>query len=110
MRQAVNPLDAFLAALRPLLDRAGAHAAYVFGSHGRGDADRYSDIDVIVVAPSGRPPVERFRDYLPAIIQAGVGVDLFVYTPEEFQDMLAEGRPFLTSALESARLVYGESP
>lgn len=57
-------------------------------------------------APRPRRPVERFRDYLPAILAAGVGVDLFVYTPEEFATMRAEERPFLTHALESARLVY----
>lgn len=99
-------LDAFLAKLRPLLARAGARAAYVFGSHARGDADTHSDIDVIVVAPTTRRPVERFRDYLPAIMAAGVGVDLFVYTPEEFDALRQEGRPFLESALEDARLVY----
>lgn len=27
-----------------------AHAAVVFGSHGRGDADEWSDIDVVVLA------------------------------------------------------------
>jgi predicted nucleotidyltransferase len=32
----------------------------VFGSHARGEADAYSDIDVIVVAATDRPPVERF--------------------------------------------------
>ena len=102
----MDPLQVFLEELRPLLARCGARAAYVFGSHARGKADRHSDIDVIVVAPTNRPPVERFRDYLPAIVAAGVGVDLFVYTPQEFDDMRAEERPFLTHALADARLVY----
>lgn len=102
----MEPLQIFLSELTPLLARSGARAAYLFGSHARGDADAHSDIDVIVVAPTGKPFVERFRDYLPAIIAAGVGVDLFVYTPEEFEALKEEGRPFLTHALENARLVY----
>ena len=65
-----------------------------------------SDIDVIVVAPTKRPFVERFRDYLPAILDAGIGVDLLVYTPEEFTRMRAEGRPFFVDALADARQVY----
>jgi predicted nucleotidyltransferase len=102
----MEPLEIFLKELRPLLVRFGARAAYLFGSHAQGGADEHSDIDVIVVAPTRRPPVERFRDYLPAILAAGVGVDLFVYTPEEFEALREEGRPFLTHALENARLVY----
>ena len=65
-----------------------------------------SDIDVIVVAPTERPFVERFRDYLPAFLDAGIGVDLLVYTPEEFTRMHAEGRPLLVDALADARQVY----
>ena len=102
----MSRLEIFLAALRPLLQAQGAHAAWVFGSHARGDADATSDIDVIVVAPTDRPAVELFRDYLPAILEAGVGVDLFVYTPDEFERMKSEERPFLTIALEHAKLVY----
>jgi len=102
----MSRLETFLTALRPLLRKQGARAAWVFGSHARGEADAISDIDVIVVASTDRPPVERFRDYLPAILEAGVGVDLFVYTPEEFERMKSEERPFLMTALEHAQLVY----
>ena len=102
----MSGLETFLTALRPLLRKQGARAAWVFGSHARGEADAISDIDVIVVASTDRPPVERFRDYLPAILEAGVGVDLFVYTPEEFERMKSEERPFLMTALEHAKLVY----
>ena len=102
----MQPLDVFLTELRPLLVRSRAKAAYLFGSHGRGEADAHSDIDIIVVAPTEREPVERFRDYLPAILAAGVGVDLFVYTPDEFDTLRRERRPFLVHALENGRQVY----
>ena len=99
-------LDGFLGRLRPLLDAQGAHAAWIFGSHARGTAGADSDVDVIVVAPTGRPFVDRFRDYLPAIAAAGVGVDLLVYTPEEFARMQAAERPFLIDALADARRIH----
>ncbi len=104
----MTPLEEFLRVLRPLLEEHRAQAAYVFGSWARGCADAHSDIDVIIVAPSKRPFVDRFRDYLPAILAAPTGVDLFVYTPEEFQRMNAQENPFLTSALQGARLIYEE--
>ncbi len=102
----MGQLDGFLGALRPLLDTQGAHAAWIFGSHARGTASTGSDIDVIVVAPTERPFVERFRDYLPAIANAEVGVDLLVYTPDEFARMQAEERPFLVDALADARQIH----
>ncbi len=58
-------------------------AAYLFGSWARDEADELSDIDVIVVAESTRPFVERFRDF-PDVIRAPTGIDLLIYTPEEF--------------------------
>ena len=103
-------LDDFLGALRPLLDVQGAHAAWIFGSRARGTASAESDIDVIVVAPTDRPFVERFRDYLPAIAGAGVGIDLLVYTPEEFARMQGEERPFLVGALADARQIHVGRP
>jgi uncharacterized protein len=57
--------------------------AYLFGSWARGDADEHSDIDLIIVAPSQRPFVERFRDYPELWLQAPCGIDLLIYTPAE---------------------------
>lgn len=103
-------MEAFLTALRPLLARNGAVEAWVFGSHATGTAAPESDIDVIVVAPTDRSPVERPKDYLPAVLTAGRGVDLFVYTPEEFERLKVEQRPFLMHALASAkRITWGNS-
>lgn len=102
----VDPLGRFLDALRPLLQEHHARAAYLVGSRARGCADDYSDIDVLIVAESDRPEVERFRDYLPAIVASPVAVDLFVYTPEEFERLRAEERPFLIHALEGAKVIH----
>jgi predicted nucleotidyltransferase len=102
----VEPVERFLEDLFPLLRAQRAKAAYLFGSWARGSAGEGSDIDVIVVAPSARPEVERFKDYLPAIAACPVGVDMLVYTPEEFERLRAEERPFLTHALEGAKRVY----
>ena len=99
-------LRSFLAKLRPLLAENSACSAWIVGSRARGNAAPESDIDVIIVAPSNRPFVERFRDYLPAVVAAGVGVDLLVYTPEEFERMRAEERPFVLHAMKSARPIH----
>lgn len=102
----MDRLEPLLAALVPLLREQHAKAAYVVGSWARGEADAWSDVDVVIVAPSTRPAVERFKDYLPALLASPRPVDLFVYTPEEFERMRAEERPFLVDALDGAKLVY----
>lgn len=99
-------LPRFLAALGPLLRELSVHSAWLVGSRARGDAAPESDIDVILVAPSDRPFVERFRDYLPAILAASVGVDLLIYTPEEFDLMRTQEHPFLSHAMASARPIH----
>lgn len=106
----MDPLEIVLRELLPILRTRGARAAYLIGSRARGTARAGSDIDLIVVAESGRPVVERFKDYLPAIVASPVGVDLLVYTPEEFDRMVAEERPFLEHALRGAKLVYELPP
>lgn len=70
--------------LPTLLRAYGIGEAYLLGSWGRGYADASSDIDLIVVASSQRPFVERFRDYPELWQQAPTGIDLLIYTPEEF--------------------------
>ncbi len=98
--------SSFFRSLRAILAAQDAHAAWIFGSHARGTPVAESDVDVIVVAPTRRPFVERFRDYLPAIANADVAVDLLVYTPEEFSRMQAEERPFLVDVLAEAEQFY----
>ena len=58
----VTRIEPFLDALRPLLDEQSAHGARIFGSHARGTAAPESDIDVIIVAPTERSFVDRFRE------------------------------------------------
>lgn len=96
----------FVAVLRPLLEANCALSAWVVGSRARNTARPESDIDVIVVAPSRRPFVDRFRDYLPALIEAEAGVDLLIYTPEEFDQMQRDERPFLANALRGALQIH----
>ena len=89
----------------PRLLRAYAvDQAYLFGSWGRGEADEHSDIDVIIVAPSRRPFVDRFRDYPDVWRTAPAGIDLLIYTPEEFTLQRRINR-FVRHVLRDARRI-----
>ena len=69
----------------PVLRNAGAGRALVFGSWARGEADGFSDLDLVVVMETDRPRTERGLDLSRRLDAAlPVVVDLLVYTPAEF--------------------------
>lgn len=65
------------------LRRCGAERAVAFGSYARGTADGYSDLDLVVVLNTHRPPNERWPLLHELLDALPVPVDLLVYTPEE---------------------------
>jgi len=62
--------------------RGRAEAAYFFGSYASGTLSASSDIDLIIVAQTTRPFVERARDYFD-LLDIVPRMDILVYTPEE---------------------------
>lgn len=93
-------------ALLPALERSIALKAIVFGSVATGKADAWSDIDLIIVARSELPFVERFRDFREVLEAARRSIDLLVYTPEELAQMIGEERGFICRALEEGVVIY----
>lgn len=76
----------------PLLRNAGASRAVVFGSWARGEADGFSDLDLVVVMETDRPRAGRgleLAGQLDATLP--VVVDLIVYTPAEFAAGMSRG-------------------
>jgi len=64
----------------------------LFGSLARGQAVPGSDADLLVVLSAADEPfIERIPSYLPT--GAPIGVDVFPYTQQEIDRMLAEGLP-----------------
>jgi hypothetical protein len=39
-----------------------------------------------------------------------VRVDIFVYTPEEFESMIEEENPFIQGALKDGKTIYEKTP
>ena len=81
----------------------------LFGSAARGDADVYSDIDVMVIKRTEVSSVHRLVESSSYLSSPGQ-VDVFVYTPEEFQAMIEEGNPFVESVLRDGKLIYEKTP
>jgi predicted nucleotidyltransferase len=77
-----------------------------FGSYVRGEGDEYSDLDFVVIKNTGKRFIERLIE-VARLIDNNLGkVDVFVYTPEEFQMMIKWGNPFIENVLKEGRVVY----
>lgn len=80
-----------LAELRAILHRhEGLYVrAYVYGSVARGEEDRYSDVDLVLVRRTGADFFDRIREVMAMVRDLGP-VDLLIYTPEEIEQLVAE--------------------
>ena len=76
-----------------------------FGSVARGEADGWSDLDLIIVAETGRPFFERFKDFS-GLYDVWPRLDLLIYTPEEFERMLADENPLIVGAVSEGVVLY----
>lgn len=88
----------------PKIISFGVEKIIVFGSLISGNLHKSSDIDLILV----RKTQKRFLDRLDEIynyLKPKVAVDIFVYTPEEF-DKMKDTNSFIKSALKNGRVVY----
>jgi predicted nucleotidyltransferase len=92
----------------PVLIRLGARKIILVGSLATNRVHALSDVDLIVVLETG----ERFLDRLERLHEAldpQVALDLFVYTPGEFEEM-QRWSSFLDHALANGKVLYDGGP
>src|SRR5438876_1849423 len=78
-RPMLSDLDELRRRIAPHVQRA--RKVIAFGSVARGEADAWSDLDLIIVADTARPFLERFKDFT-GPYDVWPRLDLLVYTPE----------------------------
>jgi predicted nucleotidyltransferase len=99
IREKVNISEA----VKIIIDEYGpVEKIILFGSQARGDADEYSDLDLIIIKNTDK----RFIQRLSEVPLLPVHADVFVYTPAEFKTMRDNENPFIMSALENAKVIY----
>ena len=86
--------------------RTEAERAVLFGSYARGDADAYSDVDLLIVWPTQRRFFER-HELFPDVTAAFPGCDLLVYTPDELAELRERGVVY--EALREGIVLYPEA-
>lgn len=87
-----------------LRSRLALRAAVVFGSVARGDFNRWSDIDLLVLAEELPTSADERLD---ALGTWPPGVQPIVWTPREWRDQLARGNPIATEAVAAGIWLAG---
>lgn len=78
----------------------------LFGSYAREEIDEYSDMDFVVIKKTDKRFLERMIE-VAKLLDSDLGqVDVFVYTPEEFEDMVKSENPFMKEVFKDGKVVY----
>jgi uncharacterized protein len=99
-------LDQELARYIRLLTKHGnPEKVILFGTLAKGQVHEWSDIDLVVVEKTQLPFFQRLRK-VRKLLQPEVGMDIMVYTPEEFTRLCAERPFFREEIIEKGKIVY----
>jgi len=79
---------------------------YLFGSWARGEEDDLSDLDLVIIKQTEVPFLDRLREVASLLPAEIGGVDILVYTPDEFAVMQQNGNAFAEMITEEARIIY----
>ncbi|MCG6536690.1 MAG: nucleotidyltransferase domain-containing protein [Syntrophales bacterium LBB04] len=79
----------------------------LFGSAARGEMNEHSDADFLIIKRN--TPLygaDRIRE-LSRMIDRNIPIDVLVYRPEELEQRLSMGDPFLKSVLKEGKVLHG---
>ncbi len=77
----------------------------LFGSMAKGEIHEWSDIDLLIIKKTAARPIDRCVE-IARLTKPKVGIDLFVYTPEEFDSIMKEGFSFLSDIIKEGIVLY----
>jgi predicted nucleotidyltransferase len=80
----------------------------LFGSHVYGEPDQHSDLDLLIVKETTKTPFQR-RVEVGHIVQdksRRTPIQPLVITPEELEERIQSGDPFLTEIVEKGEVLY----
>ncbi len=91
--------------LRLLTEHGNPEKVILFGTLATGRINEWSDIDLVVVEQTELSFFERLRQ-IRKLLQPRVGIDVMVYTPEEFNQLSAERTFFRDEIVAKGKVVY----
>ncbi len=94
--------------LKKLIAGYAPQRVFLFGSHVYGEPDQHSDLDLLIVKETTETPFQR-RVKVGRIVQdrnRRTPIQPLVITPEELEERIYMGDPFLTEIVEKGEVIY----
>ena len=88
-----------------LIDNLQPEKILLFGSMADKRLSEWSDIDLVIIHHTNLPFYRRIKQAL-QLIHPKVGVDLLIYTPDEFAKLSRERRFFRDEIIEGGKVLY----
>jgi uncharacterized protein len=98
-------MDARIKEITGRLKAYDPETVILFGSAARGERDRFSDVDLVIVKRTRKRFLDRLKEVV-EILQPNYALDVFVYTPAEFRDMKRSRSPFIERILRDCVILY----
>jgi predicted nucleotidyltransferase len=77
----------------------------LFGSYCAGQVDEWSDLDLVIVKDTQASFLDRTRQVL-ELLKPRVGVDVLVYTPQEFEQLSRERAFVRQEIMAKGKVIY----
>jgi len=79
---------------------------YLFGSYARGIASENSDLDLLVLKDTHRPPHQRGNDIAPLLKGILFPIDILIYNQQEMDTLIKDKYSFLYHAIQDSKILY----
>lgn len=89
-----------------IISKYGPEKIILFGSLSSGNIHEWSDIDLVIIKKTNKKFIDRLHE-VSMLTLPMVGVNFIVYTPDEFQDMIAKKHYFIVDEiLKKGKTMY----
>jgi predicted nucleotidyltransferase len=88
-----------------LRDVYKAEQILLFGSLASGQIQEWSDIDVVIIKKTDRQFLDRTREVI-ELLRPRVGLDVFVYTPQEFANLVNQRSFAREEIVAKGKVIY----
>lgn len=79
----------------------------LFGSLAKGRKFKdLDDIDILVITQTRKKPMARIKEAAKLLEDLEEDIDIFVYTPKEYEVMKTSGHPFIQSIEKNHKILY----